>query len=155
MTPLRIQVVLARYRGDQRVSSLPYTLSVNAVNPGRAVAQVRMGADIPVAAGPSTSGDGKVSATVNYDQVGTQIDCIVRPVGNDRYALELSVSDKSVYAEGEEPKLTSASRTPTFRSFRSTNSVLLRDGQSAQFAAAVDRITGEVVRVEVTLQVVK
>jgi hypothetical protein len=44
---------------------------------------------------------------------------------------------------------------PTFRSFRSSNVVVLKDGQSTEFAAATDKISGEVVKVDVTLTVVK
>ena len=153
ITPLRIQVVIARYQGEKRVSSLPYTLSINAQNTGRTVGQIRMGADIPIRA-EGAAADSKTGG-VNYDQVGTQIDCIVRLVPDGRYALELSVSDKTVYADGDGEKLSSPSLLPTFRSFRATNSVLLRDGQSTQFTAATDRLTGDVVRVDVTLHVIK
>jgi hypothetical protein len=44
---------------------------------------------------------------------------------------------------------------PIIRNFTSTNELTLRDGQSAQFTAATDRISGEVTRVDVTLNVVK
>jgi hypothetical protein len=44
---------------------------------------------------------------------------------------------------------------PVFRSFRSTNTLVLRDGQTRQFTAATDRVSGEVVRIDVTLNVVK
>jgi hypothetical protein len=35
------------------------------------------------------------------------------------------------------------------------NNLVLRDGQTRQFTAATDRVTGEVVKVDVTLRVVK
>lgn len=41
------------------------------------------------------------------------------------------------------------------RSFRSASTLVLRDGQTRQFTAATDRVNGEVVRIEVTLRVVK
>ena len=41
------------------------------------------------------------------------------------------------------------------RSFRLSNRVILRDGQSTQFSAATNRITGETVRIDVTLNVAK
>lgn len=156
VTPARVLVVIARYQGDKRISSLPYTLSVNAAAARGGVGQVRVGAEIPIAASASAAGaDGKPPAPVSYENIGTQIDCNVQPTDDGRYAVVLSISDKSVYAEGEAPKMGALGRTPPFRSFRSMNTVVLRDGQSTQFDAAADRITGEVVRVEVTLTILK
>ncbi|MGH9349103.1 MAG: hypothetical protein ACRD26_17750 [Vicinamibacterales bacterium] len=155
--PVRVQVVIARYQGEKRISSLPYTLSVNAAT--RGIAQVRMGAEIPISTSVSaTPVEGKPAATqaaVNYELIGTQIDCSVRPSPDGRYLVELSISDKSIYANGEGPAVAGGSLHPPFRSFRSVNTVVLGDGQSTQFAAAADRVTGEIVRVEVSLQALK
>ena len=152
--PMRVQVVIARYEGEKRVSSLPYTMSLNAATTG--VAQIRMGADVPISTAvieeqkPGTGG-----VKVSYDQIGTNIDCRVRPTDDRRYIVELTISEKSVYAEGQGPQVARPRGNPTFRSFRTHNTVILRDGQSAEFAAAGDRMTGEVVRVEVSLQLIK
>ena len=54
--------------------------------------------------------------------------------------------------ESLRPKTVNA---PVIRTFQVTNSVHLKDGETTQFTAATDRITGEVVRVEVTLKVLK
>ncbi len=42
--PLQVQVVISRYQGDKKVSTLPYSLSVE---PGRKTS-LRMGAEVPV-----------------------------------------------------------------------------------------------------------
>ena len=42
---------------------------------------------------------------------------------------------------------------PVFRSFGSSNTLVLRDGQSRQYTAAADRVTGESIRVDVALTV--
>jgi uncharacterized protein YgiM (DUF1202 family) len=47
------------------------------------------------------------------------------------------------------------SEYPVLRSYQSTNTLFLKDGQTTQFTAASDRISGEVVRVEVKATVVK
>ena len=44
---------------------------------------------------------------------------------------------------------------PVFRSYQSTNTLVLKDGQSREFTAAADRVSGEVIRIGVTLRVVK
>ena len=42
---------------------------------------------------------------------------------------------------------------PAYRSFESDNTLVLRDGQSQQYISAADRISGETIRVDVTLNV--
>jgi predicted small secreted protein len=44
---------------------------------------------------------------------------------------------------------------PAFRSFKGVNTVLLKDGQTRQYTVATDRVTGEVLKVDVTLKVLK
>ena len=53
------------------------------------------------------------------------------------------------------PQGASATTLPVIRTFRASNNLVLRDGQTRQFSAAADRITGEVVKVDVTLKVAK
>lgn len=155
--PVRVQVVVARYQGDKRISSMPYTMSVNAAL--RGVGQIRIGADIPISMGlMSPPADGKQPPAppgISYEQIGTQIDCRVTPTDDGRYVLELTVSEKSVYPNGEGPNVSRPAGNPPFRSFRTNNTMILKDGQSAEFAAAGDRLTGEIIRVEATLNVLK
>ena len=157
-TPVRIHVVIARFQGDKRISSLPYTLFAQMQNRDRGVAQLRMGADVPIWIGGSSKPSGGASEDssprLQYERLGTEIDCFVRPSFDGRYIVELTVSDRTVYAEDQTPRLAPGS-IQTLRSFRAYNAFVLKDGQSTQFNAAADRITGEVVRIEATLEVVK
>jgi hypothetical protein len=87
--------------------------------------------------------------------VGTQIDCSATVLDSDRFEINLSIEDSASL----EPPVGNASAKPDehpiLRTFRSRNQLVLRDGQSSQFTAAADRISGEVIRVDVTLKVVK
>ena len=49
LVPLEIQVVIARYQGEKRVSSMPYVMAVNA---NGAPASLNMGADVAIPSGP-------------------------------------------------------------------------------------------------------
>jgi len=150
--PLRIQVVISRYEGEKKLSSMPYMLSVNA---GRN-ASLRMGISVAV---PSTSytpiaaGGAGVNPITSYQyrEIGTNIDCATAVLDDGRFRLEMSIEDSSV----EDPARSSATDRPSFRSFRSTNSLVLKDGQTAQFTTAVDKVTGYVTKADVTLTVVK
>ena len=151
---LKVQVVLSRYQGEKKISSFPYTLSVIA---DRNRVELRMGSQIPV----SVMVQG--TPTTTFKDVGTTIFCAAAPVGGDKFLLELTVSDSSVYEDTTKPPSPSSSlpapghaaALQPLRSFSSSNTLILKDGQSSQFATAADRITGEVTKVDVMLTVVK
>ena len=156
VTPLRIQIVLSKYQGEKKVSSLPYTITVNAADPRSANnrASLRMGAQVPIVtmARPGGNADAPLTPTVQYRDVGTSIDCTANAIDDGRFKLDLGIEDSSVDA-GQSPSSTSSH--PAFRSFRSNNTLLLKDGQTTQFTTATDKVSGEVVKVDVTLTVVK
>ena len=163
--PLEVQVVISRYQGEKRISSLPYVLSLKSGlvttfrQPGQG-AQLRLGSRVPiptqVVAPPA---DGKPAATtssVAYDNVGTNIDCAATALEGGRFEVTLTVNETSVVSDPQDLKAIPGSGAyPVFRSYQSTNTLFIRDGQTLQFTAASDRVSGEVVRVEVKLTVVK
>lgn len=152
LVPLKIQVVISRYQAEKRVSSMPYTLSVNANEPR--VSNLRMGAQVPVMTGPLPSVDGRPGIqSFNYKDIGTSIDCSAMTNEDGRFRLMVTIEDNSVI--GDTGDATIMKGTPSFRSFRSSESLLLKDGQSMQYTTASDKITGDVVRVDVTLTVLK
>jgi hypothetical protein len=168
ITPLKIQVVISRYQGDKKISSLPYALSMNSNpedtdgrNTGRAGhANLRMGTKIPVPMMAPPSVDGKplkdfpITGPVQYQDVGTNIDCFVWPLSDGRYRVEISIDDSSVYPDDKDTP-SGIKGSPSFRSFRASDAMILRDGATSQFTTATDKVSGEIVKVDVTLTVVK
>ena len=158
-TPIKVQVVLSRFQGEKKISSFPYTLSVTGrPDPNGFIgrANLRMGAKVPVAANTFAPAiDGKQPITsYQYQDVGTAIDCLAWATADSRFRLEITIDDSSVYPdEKDTPGVMKG--IPSFRSFRASDSMLLKDGSSAQFTAATDKVSGEVVKVDVTLTVVK
>jgi Bacterial type II and III secretion system protein len=155
VTPVRVQVVVSKYQGEKKTSSLPYTMSIN-VGPALQTvyrASVRIGAQVPIMT-TAKAGD---PPSVQYRDVGTQIDCNANLLDDGRFKLEISIDDSSVYSDTGTPQSVAAhlSDRPAFRSFRSSDSVLLKDGQTVQYTAATDKVSGETVKVDVTLTVVK
>ena len=164
---LSVEVTISRYQGDELVSSLPYVLAVTSSSDGRpfrpnpSPSSLRMGAEVPVltmAVPPSPDGElapGLHGGPFSYRPVGTQIDCFAASVGDDRYRVTVIIEESSVYGE-DDATATEAFRAPgvpVFRSFESSNTLVLRDGQSRQYTAAADRVTGESIRVDVALTV--
>ena len=155
--PLRVQLVVSRHQGEKKISSIPYTLSVIANDNDKT--SMRMGVDVPVpqgivaGGGPTTS----VPQSYQYRTVGTNIDCAARTVEGGWFKLDLAVSDSSVFAleKGGTAAPTAVAGAPSLRSFTSTFNVHLKDGQTAQDIAATDPVSGEVLRVDVTVTVLK
>jgi hypothetical protein len=152
VVPLKLQVVISRYEGEKKISSMPYTLSVNA---GRK-ASLRMGTSVPIASTsftPNAAGGAAVNplTSYNYRDIGTNIDCSTSALDDGRFFVELNIVDNAV---DEQPR-NNAVPLPSLRNFQSNNSLVLKDGQTAQFTAAVDKLTGVVTKVDVGLTVVK
>jgi len=151
-TPLKVQIVLSRYDGDRKLASMPYTLLVNAGERDNRVT-LRMGVALPI------TGVGANGPTVTIQDIGTNMDCTATATDEGRYRINLAVNHTSVY-ENDSKHLQAAvpragDAAQLIRSFTSSFFVLLRDQQSAQTIAATDPVTGEVMKIDVTIAVVK
>jgi hypothetical protein len=156
LTPLKVQVLLSRFDGEKKVSSMPYTLSVNASSDERYTRQVqlRMGVQVPLT---TTSKEG--GPTITYRDVGTNIDCSALTLEDGRFRLILTVSQSSVYTADNKPA-TGTSPTgivgqPILRNFTSNFTPILRDAQTVQYMTATDPVSGEVLKIDVTVTVIK
>jgi hypothetical protein len=116
-----------------------------------------MGAQVPVSMPSALPGDAPgIRGPVTYKDIGTSIDCDAKSLNDGRFSIQVTINDTSVYADGQSAAGTAKlNDIPTFRSFSSNETVILRDGQTTQFTAAADKVSGEVTRVDVTLTVVK
>ena len=148
--PVKIQLVLSRYQGEKKLSSVPYLMWVTAGE--SRTTSLRMGVKIPVYSGGDDTG------AYNYQDVGTNIDCSVLD-------LRLMGSTKSISPSPTRPfifriatrdlRLPPTTTPPAFRSFTSTFSILLRDGQTGQYTSVTDQASGEVLKIDATLNVLK
>lgn len=68
-------------------------------------------------------------------------------------AAFLAVTLVSATAQAQEPDGAPGPGVPFIRSFESSNTLVLRDGQSQRYTAAADRLSGETIRVDVMLTV--
>ena len=163
IVPIDLEVVISRYQNDKKTSSLPYALTVNAKYvsdvEGAPMTSLRMGGEVPLHT-MSFTVDGKpltgvpTGGPVLYKAVGTNIDARGRILDGGRFEIWVSVQDDAI-ATPQSVGAGPATSLPVIRSFRASNNVVLKDGQTRQFTAAADRITGEVVKVDVTLKVAK
>jgi hypothetical protein len=158
--PLRVQILFTKLQGERKVASLPYTLVCNA-DEARVPSRVRMGIEVPVAAKEENA-----PTRFQYKNVGTNIDCNASPSGDGRYRLNLGIEQSSIYSGPETrtpradaptwtPADVAAGGAPLFRTFSTTFSPILRDGETSQYTVATDPVSGEVVKIDVTVTVVK
>jgi type II secretory pathway component GspD/PulD (secretin) len=157
---LKVQFVLSRYQGEKKVGSTPYMLGVLS---GGQKTSLRVGTQVPVVMTVFGSKSEGGLATIpqqsySYRDVGTNIDCQAQSVGNGLFSLTVTVEDSSIHADrssntAEQKQV--LRDIPSFRSFRASFAIMLREGQTMQYASATDPISGEVMRIDVTLTLAK
>ena len=158
--PLKVQITLSRFMGEKKISSVPYMLGVL---PNAQKTSLRMGVQVPVVTavfGPKSEGTAAnvPQSSYTYRDVGTNIDCQAQDAGNGLFNLVFTIDDSTIQADApaetaEQKRL--ARDVPAFRSFRASFAMLLRDGQTMQYASATDPFSGEVMRVDVALSLAK
>ena len=152
--PLKVQVVFSEFEGEKRISSMPFILhhTLDPRNPGE-WSSLRIGAKVPIA--------GK-EGQVQYMDVGTNIDFRAKSTAEGAFHVNLTVRRTSVYSPGQEakpgegkPVEGQVAGTPVLRNFDGQASLLMRDGQTAQAIVATDPGSGRVLKVDITLNVVR
>jgi hypothetical protein len=72
-----------------------------------------------------------------------------------QFKMDISVADTTLSSSNQIQGAPTIPGVPIFRTFNTGGTVFLRDGQTTQLTTAADPITGETMRVDVTLTVVK
>ncbi|MGH9372083.1 MAG: hypothetical protein ACRD15_11190, partial [Vicinamibacterales bacterium] len=133
LTPLKVTVVISRFQGDKKTSSMPYALGVTA---NTDATTLRMGVQVPIVSRSQKSGQAVVPMTpFSYRDVGTNIDCRANTASSGLYNLKLVVEDSSVHlSTGERPGSPAvADEIPSFRTFKVSFNALMREGQTTQY----------------------
>ena len=152
ITPLPVQVVFSEYEGEKKISSLPYTLLLNAEGVRVQKAAIRMGLRVPVA----TS-----STQFQYVEVGTNMDGWAAKLEDGRFVLHLNLERSSSYSPNTNQKTAppagneSLSAQPIIQQFKTEVDLLMRDSQTIQSTLATDPVSARVSKIDVTLNVLK
>jgi hypothetical protein len=152
---LKVQIVFSEYEGEKKTKSLPYTLLV-IVGGDTNSSKLRMGDRVPIA----TSNGGK-SVEFQYVDVGTSIDCRAFTAAEGRYRLTMNLdrswvqSDVPIAATADGSSGVVQVHQPSIRQFRTDTSTILRDGQTVETNFATDPVSGKVIKVEISINVIK
>ena len=151
--PIKVQVVFTESDGEKRVSVMPYTFMVVSDDRvgGYYSTTLRTGVRIPVET------DGKDQKTT-YMDIGANIDCGIRSEEDGRFRVYLTFDRSALYpnksAEGER-LVNEPNGLPLVRQFRTSESVILKDGQSMENILSTDPLNGHALRVSVSINVQK
>lgn len=164
--PVKVTVVFKEFQKGKLVDNLPYILLVG-TDPERGAGRsnLRMGLSVPIRLG---------MAQFDYHHVGTNIDCFVSVLGDGKYEVRVTATRDAVRPTGDAAEHDSGQASDQAKSARESNSrggtlrlnpifsdssidetLLMRDGQTIQSLMATDPVTGRVLKVDVTLNVVK
>jgi hypothetical protein len=167
--PVQVDVVLTRWQGEKKISSLPFVLIATAgpLPRGGNSTSIRMGVDVPIGTSTSsatqtTGAQGNSPRAVEttksetvFRNVGTDIDTQVSRTDQTSFSVFLNLRDSSIFSSDASKPLTTISDPTAFRTFTASNSLPMIDGQTRLFGLGTDKVTGETVRVEVKLTILK
>jgi hypothetical protein len=128
--PVKLRFVLSREEGGRKIS-YPYTLSLAT----GITSQLRIGSEVPTS---TTLPNGQTRMTVQ--QVGVQIDALVNPTVDGRFAVMFTVTAKPLLPDGR------------LGQFVLPKTVSVREDETSEFTVTDG---GETLNVAVTLVVVK
>jgi len=156
---LKVQVTIIETEGEKKVVNLPYAFYMRAGEGGPASpwTKVRMGSRVPVYVGK----DGGMQ----YIDVGTNIDA--RGFAGEDGRFDISLNLERSWVEGdvavpvERPNAltgeghTGQFREPVIRQFKTELVLTMKDGQTIQSTLATDPLSGKVLTINLTMNVVK
>ena len=152
-TPVRVQIVFTEFEGDKKISSMPYAFTVVADEKmgGNYSTSLRTGIRVPIET------EGKDQKTT-YMDIGSNIDCGIRTEEEGRYHLYLIFDRSALYpnksSEGERLVVNPGGQ-PVVRQFRTSENLILKDGQTSENLLSTDPLNGHTLRVSVTINVQK
>jgi hypothetical protein len=152
-TPIKVQIVFTEYDGEKKISSMPYTFMAISDEKmgGNYSTSLRTGVRVPVEMGS------KDQQTI-YMDIGSNIDCGIRSEEDGRFRVYLTFDRSALYpnksSEGERI-VANPNGQPLIRQFRTSENLILKDGQTSENIMSTDPLNGHTLRVSVTINVQK
>jgi hypothetical protein len=159
-TLLKLQVIFTENEGEKKLANLPYTFFLRVGEPNPIPApwtKVRVGSRVPVYVGK----DGGLQ----YIDIGTNIDARGYSTDDPRFDIYLNLErswvegdvlvtvDKASNTPGEPDS--GHFKEPVIHQFKTELNLTMRDGQTIQTTQAADPLSGRVLTIAVTMNVVK
>jgi hypothetical protein len=88
-----------------------------------------------------------------FKNAGVDAQVTAQALPDGRFRLEVSFEETSVLAGGGGPTAPSDGGNPILQVVKGESRIVVREGETVPFASAVDPVTGEIVRVDVAIDV--
>jgi hypothetical protein len=154
---LRIQVVFTEFDGDKKVKSMPYSTLLTSGTGGVEFAKIRIGNRVPLYTGKENG--------LQYIDVGTNLDFRADRLDAMRFGVKVSLERSWVYGDVMIPVDKSVDlqgggssgqfKEPVIGQYKTDVNLLVRDGQTIESTVATDPLSGRLMKIELTLMVVK
>ena len=148
--------MITRYQGEK---DQQHALHAGGQRQWQPPASLRMGAEVPIPHRSRRLAIGRAHRSCRRCQlpdIGTNIDCGATTRRRGAFELNISIDDTSVYANQDNATLDGVGNMPVIPfSFKSTQYAGAEGWAEREFTAATDRVSGEMIRIGVTLRVVK
>jgi hypothetical protein len=155
---LKVQATITETEGEKKLGNLPYTFFVRVAEPGTVPAwtKMRIGSRVPVYTGKDNG--------MQYIDVGMNIDTRGTIEEDGRFDLYFQLERS--WVEGDVSVLMDKTATasdataarfkePIIRQFKTELNLSLHDGQTIQTTQAADPLSGRILSVTITINVVK
>lgn len=152
--PLKVQIVVSEFDGDKKIASMPYSFIVitDEKMGGYYSTSLRTGARIPIET------DAK-EQKASFLDIGSKIDFGVRTEEEGRFHLYMIFERSSLYPAGsagdEKLEVSRPNGMPIIRQFTTSENLILKDGQTSESLLSTDPLNGHVMRISVTINVIK
>lgn len=157
---VRVEVVLARFQGTNKISSLPYTMLVEVPFKGEGFSSLRTGVSIPTGAESVVTAEGRTTHKPEMQALGTNIDLRgVSLLAKGRYRMMIILSDTALAETAAGAEARGRGLVPqqpgALRQLSLNNIVTVREGVPLEFSVGTDPLTGETTRATVTVRTVE
>jgi hypothetical protein len=138
---LQVRFEETRLRGETTTATRAYSVVLHA---DAGWASVFVGSQLTITMAAETP-------TTNFKNAGVGGRVRAETLPDGRYRLDARFEEASVLGEGEvaDPRVTAGN--PILRVLRGESQLTLREGETAPFASAADAVTGELVRIDLTV----
>ncbi len=157
-TQLKVQFLFTEYDGDKKTKSMPY-VSIFASDPGHPPdsMKLRIGSRVPLFTGK----DGGLQ----YVDVGTNLDCTADRLDDGKFGLRIALERSWIQGDVAIPVDASTQaqsgsagaqfKEPVIGQYKTQEYLIARDGQTVETTVATDPLNGKLLKIEVTLNVLK
>ncbi|MBV9888580.1 MAG: hypothetical protein JO119_18705 [Acidobacteria bacterium] len=156
-TQVKVQIVFTEFEGDKKIKSMPYASIFAATGQAPDSMKLRIGSRVPLFTGK----DGGLQ----YIDVGTNLDCTADRLDEGKFGLRIALErswiqgDVPIPIDSTTQAQTGAAdnhfKEPVIGQYKTTEYLIARDGQTIETTVATDPLNGRLLKIELTLNVLK